>query len=171
MTARLPLFLLFIAAWLGSTGCSHYQLGTGAKVSFATLAIEPVTVKALIPQSAPIFSTQVRETFVRDGRVTVVDSSASPDATLSLVVKTYDREVATVRPGDTGLARKFVITVTATATLHDNRSGQNLFTDRPIVLKRQLYTDSGQNQAEYQLLPLLAQDLAAKAAHAVLDVW
>jgi len=171
MTARLSFFLFVIAALLGTAGCSHYQLGTDAKLGFATLAIEPVTVKALIPQSAPIFSTQVREAFIHDGRVAVVDASAAPDATLSIVVKTYDREVATVRPGDTGLARKFVITVNAEATLRDNRAGKDLFTARPLVLKRQLYTDSGQNQAEYQLLPLLAQDLAEKAKHAVLDVW
>lgn len=171
MTARLPLLSLVLAVCLAGVGCSHYHLGTEAKPGFSTLGIEPVTVKALIPQSAPIFSTQVREAFIRDGRVAVVDASAAPDATLSLVLKTYDREVATVRPGDTGLARKFIITVTAEATLRDNRAGKDLFTNRPLVLKRQLYTDSGQNQAEYQLLPLLAQDLAEKARHAVLDVW
>ncbi len=171
MTARLSFLFLVTALCFGLAGCSHYQLGTEAKLSFATLYVEPVTVKALIPQAAPIFSTQVRETFIRDGRVTVVNSAAGADATLSIVVKSYDREVATVRPGDTGLARKFNLTVTAEATLRDNRSGQDLFTNRPFVLKRQIYTDSGQNQAEYQILPLLAQDLAEKASHAVLDVW
>lgn len=171
MTARLPFFSLLFAVCLVGVGCSHYRLGTEAQPGFSTLSIEPVTVKALIPQSAPIFSTQVREAFIRDGRVAVTDFGGTADATLSIVVKTYDREVATVRPGDTGLARKFIITVTAEATLHDNRSGQDLFARRPLVLKRQLYTDSGQNQAEYQLLPLLAQDLADKAKHAVLDVW
>jgi len=40
-----------------------------------------------------------------------------------------------------------------------------------MIVKRDVYTDSGQQQAEYQILPLLAEDLAAKASHAVLDTW
>jgi hypothetical protein len=76
-----------------------------------------------------------------------------------------------VRPGDTGLPRKLDVTLTAELTLRDNRSGTDRFTRRPVTVKRQLFTDSGQVQAEYQLLPLLAADLAEKARHAVLDVW
>ena len=61
--------------------------------------------------------------------------------------------------------------MTAEATLTDNRNGKDLFTARKLTVKRDAYTDSGQQQAEYQILPLLAEDLAAKVSHAVLDTW
>lgn len=164
--------LLFPALLLlALAGCSHYRLGTDAQLAFRTLHVEPVAVSALIPQSKALFTTQVRETFIRDGRVTIANDPESADATLLITVRHYDREVATVRPGDTGLARKFVVILRADATLYDRRSGKNLFIQRPITVKRELFTDSGQGQAEYQLLPLLAADLADQARHAVLDVW
>ena len=116
-------------------------------------------------------STALRDEFLRDGRVTLVNSSAEADATLTLTLSDYHRDVATVRPGDTGLARTFTLTLGATATLHDNRAGRDLFTRRPVDAGRDAYTDSGQLQSEYQSLPLLAGALAKKISHAALDVW
>lgn len=164
--------LLFSALLLlAVAGCGHYRLGTEARPAFSTLHVEPVVVSALIPQSKALFTTQVRETFIRDGRVALANTPEAAEATLLITVRHYDREVATVRPGDTGLARKFTVILQADATLHDRRTGKNLFVQRPITVKRELFTDSGQVQAEYQLLPLLAADLADQARHAVLDVW
>ena len=42
---------------------------------------------------------------------------------------------------------------------------------RPLLAKRGVFTDSGLVPAEYQALPLLAEQLATEAAHAVLDTW
>jgi hypothetical protein len=153
------------------SGCSHYQLGTGGKLSFATLYVAPVANKSLLPQAQAIVSNMLREELLHDGRVTLVNSPEAADATLTLVLNDYHRDVATVQSGDTGLAREFALTLAATITLHDNRIGKDLFEKRPITAVRDAYTDSGQLQSEYQTLPLLAGVLAKKAAHAVLDVW
>ncbi|HWA10903.1 MAG TPA: LPS assembly lipoprotein LptE [Opitutaceae bacterium] len=163
--------LLLLAGSLGLAGCSHYHLGGGGTLAFHTLYVAPVGNKTLLPQAVPLVSTTLREAFLRDGRVTVVGSPGEADATLTLTLTGYDREVATVRPGDTGLARTFTLTLGATATLHDNRSGRDLFTARHVDAGRDAYTDSGQLQSEYQALPLLAEALAKKVAHAALDVW
>ncbi len=169
---RLSLLLLTtLTAFLSVMGCSSYQLGTDSRLSFTTLNVAPVKMVALLPQAEPIISKQLRTAFLQDGRISLQNYDDNADATLAVTVLDYRREVATVRQGDTGLARKFIITLTAEASLTDNRSGQPLFSQRKIVVKRDVYTDSGQQQAEYQILPLLAEDLAAKASHAVLDTW
>jgi hypothetical protein len=171
MTVRLLKSLLTVALLLGGSACSHYRLGTGAAPDFTTIHVAPVLSRALIPQAQPLVSAQIREAFIRDGRVTPENNAAIADVVLTVTLLSYAREVATVRPGDTGLARKFDVTLTAELTLRDNRSGTDRFTRRLVAVKRQLFTDSGQVQAEYELLPLLAADLAKKARHAVLDVW
>jgi hypothetical protein len=155
------------------TSCSHYQLGTGAtgKLAFHTLYLAPVENQTHLPQARELISTQLREAFARDARVTLADSPESADATLTVVLTTFRRDVASVREGDTGLARKFNLTLDATATLHDNRAARDLFVHRPLSAVREAFTDSGQLQSEYQTLPLLAETLAQKATHAVLDVW
>jgi hypothetical protein len=152
-------------------GCSHYQLGTGGKPSFQTLFVEPVANKTLLPQSQPLVSTRLRETFARDARVSLANSATGADATLTVVINDYHRDIAAVREDDTGLARKFNVTLGALCTLRDNRTGRTIFENRPINAVREVFTDSGQLQSEYQTLPLLADALALKVAHAALDVW
>lgn len=166
------LSLLFsLGCALLATGCAHYQLGTGSKLSFTTLYVEPVASRAAVPQARELVSAQLRETLLRDGRVTIVNSPEAADAVLTVVLTDYRRGVTAVREGDTGLARKFDLILGATCTLRDNRGNKDIFAGRVINATRQAFTDSGQLQSEYQTLPLLAESLSAKIAHAALGVW
>jgi hypothetical protein len=169
---RLPRTLLLAAVViLTLAGCSHYGLGTGSKLSFRTLYVAPVENRSDAPAAAALMSNLLRDEFLRDGRVQVVNSPEGADATLALALVTYSRVAATARPGDTGLARKFAITLAGKATLTDNRNGRVLFSGRAVDGTRDDFTDSGQLLSEAQTLPLLAGDLAKKVAHAALDVW
>jgi hypothetical protein len=168
---RLAVLGLCLVAALFAAGCSHYHLGTGATPAFRTLYIEPVANHTLLPQSQALLSTQLRESFARDGRISLVNSPTAADATLSVTINDYHREVAVGRADDTGLARKFNLNLGVLCTLQDRRTGKPIFENRPLTARREIFTDSGQLQAEYQTLPLLAEALAAKVVHATLDVW
>jgi hypothetical protein len=160
-----------LAALLALTGCANYKLGTDGKLSFATLYVEPVENKTLLPQARALLTTQTRDAFIRDGRIALVDSASAADVTLHIVIRDYHRDVASARETDAGLARKFTLTLGVDCTLHDNRSGKDLFTKRVIEVRRDAFTDGGQLQSEYQTLPLLGEALAKKITHSVLDVW
>jgi len=170
MTLRISALSLLVAA-LGLAGCAHYQLGTDGQLAFSTLYVAPVANKTLLPQAEAIVSTQLRQAFIRDARLVLVNSAAEAEATLSVAINDYHREMTAAREDDTGLARKFALTLGTTCTLRNNRSGKVLFADRAVAVKRDAFTDSGQLQSEYQTLPLLAEALAQKIAHTVLDVW
>jgi len=168
---RFRISALFVATLaVGLTACSHYQLGTTGKLSFSTLYVEPASNQTLLPQAQAIISTQLREAFAKDGRVTLVASPEAADATLRVNLRDYHRDVASVLENDTGLARKYTLTLEVVCTLR-NRAGDNLFTDRAIRVQRDAFTDGGQLQSEYQTVPFLAEALAKKVVHAVLDVW
>ena len=152
-------------------GCGHYRLGTGAEPTFATLHVAVVSSEVLLPQTTALVTAAVRDAFAQDGRVRLVDSSEAADATLRLTLVSYGRAVSVVRPDDTGLARRFDLTLTARATLTDHRRGTARFTDRALVATRGAFTDSGQVPAEHQALPLLAERLAEEARKAALEVW
>ena len=158
--------------------CSHYQLGTGSKLTFKTLYIAPVENTAGIPQASALFSAHLRDAFIRDGRVAIVNSPAHADATLTLNLVNYTRNMTTARGDDAGLARKFDLGIYALCTLTDNRAAKPLFENRPVSATLQIFTtptpgstQSDQLQAEYNVMPLLADTLAESVAHAVLDVW
>lgn len=162
---------LLLALALTGAGCAHYQLGTGSRLAFTTLYVAPVRNQAMVPQADAIVTASLREAFARDGRVTLVTSPAAADATLRVTLTAYRREMVAANPADTGLARKFALHLTASCSLTDNRTHRPLFAHRDLTATRDAYTDSGQLQAEYQALPLLAESLARQVTHTVLDVW
>ncbi len=163
--------LLVALAFVLLAGCASYRLGPGSTVKFATLYLAPITSEALIPQAQALVTTQLREAFIHDGRVTLVNSAEAADAVLTITLSGYHRTVAVSRPDDTGLARRFDVTLQAKATLLDNRTKQPYFSARPIDAKRGVFTDSGLVPSEYQALPLLAELIASEAVHATLDTW
>ena len=177
--------LLALCAALFS-GCGHYQLGTTGKLTFTTIYVEPVKDSANVPQASALFSTQLRQALLRDSRVQLSSSPDSADVTLSVDLRSYERQLATARRDDTGIARSLDINLSAVCSLRDNRNGQMLFERRTVEATREIFTSdapsehapdgspifvSRQLQAEYQTLPLLAESLADRVSHAVLDVW
>ncbi len=170
---------LFFAAWLlALTACSHYRLGTGSEPLFRRLYVAPVENSAALPQTTALYTQQVREAFLRDGRLTLVNRPEDADVILSLDLGSYRRVTTSALPADTGLARKFDLELEARATLKATAEDKVYFADRPLAVTRQIFTTpsptstvSEQQQAEYTVQPLLAQALAERAVHAVLDTW
>lgn len=180
---RLAAFALLALGLLLGSACSHYRLGTGSERDYETIFIAPVDTNGVMPQAAAIFSTQLREKFIRDGRLRVVNTPDEADAILTVKLANYRRERLTSLPSDRGLARKFGLVLDATCTLAESKGGKAYFTDRPLHVERQIFTEDGtgvtaatlnavqQTQAEYQIVPQLAEPLAAQALSAVLDTW
>ena len=105
--------LICLAGLLVLTGCANYRLGTGAQLSFRTIHIAPVVNESNIPQAVAIVSTQLRETFLRDPRVILVNTPEEADVTLSVHLVNYGRVMQTRLTTDTGLARKFDVSLDA----------------------------------------------------------
>jgi outer membrane lipopolysaccharide assembly protein LptE/RlpB len=175
--------LLLLALSLVGTACSHYRLGTGAQRDFDTLYIAPVATRGVLPQSTALLSTQIREAFLRDGRVRLVNTPEEADAVLHLELDSLRREALTRLPSDAGLARKFGLSLEAQATLRAPDQGKTWFADRRLRVERQIFTEDGsasgpaslqalqQIQAEHAITPHLGQALAEQVRAAVLDTW
>ena len=167
---RASLFIGLLGMLLLS-GCANYQLGTGAKVSFRTLYVAPVVNESNMPQAVAIISTQLREAFLHDARIILVNTPEEADASLTVRLIKYGRTVKTGRHNDTGLARNFDVTIEAEASLRDNRDNHFIFENRKAAASREVFGDSGQLQAEYNNVPLLAEILAKNIRSATLDTW
>ena len=185
MFRRLAAPALLAFAVLGAA-CSHYRLGTGVSRDFDSIFIAPVDTNAVVPQSAGLLTTQVREAFIRDARLRVVNTPDEADAILTISLKGLRRDALTSLPSDAGLARTFGLVLEASATLRDTKGEKAWFTDRALRVERQIFTNDGtaipttsgpylapnqQTQAEYTIVPTLGEELAAKAKSAVLDTW
>jgi Lipopolysaccharide-assembly len=165
-------FLLLGLLGLVLSGCSNYHLGTSGKPAFRTLYVAPVVNEnSNLPQAVAIVSTQLREAFLRDPRVILVNTPDEADATLTVSLVGYKRFAQSTQNNDTGLVRKFDVSLDAEATLRRHEDNKVIFQDRKVQAVRQVFVDSGQLQAEYQNVPLLAEELARKVLSTTLDVW
>lgn len=173
---------LLLASALLAQGCANYRMGAGPAPAFASLYIAPAKNKTTVPQSRELVSTMLREAFIKDGRVELVDGKGDADATLQVTIVKYRRDNAANREDDNGLAREFTLRLTAECSLRDNRTGRMIFEGRTIDVQREAFVDNGlglvpfgtsnnQLQSEYNTLPLLAELLSDRVTHAVLDVW
>ena len=180
---RFVVLALSFVALLFTAACSHYRLGTGVQRDYESIFVTPVDTNAVLPQAAAILTTQIREAFLRDGRLRVVNTPDEADAILTVKLGHLHRDKLTSLPSDSGLARQMGLTLDATATLRGQKGQKTWFADRRLSVERQLFTDDGstsgpsflqpvqQTQAEYQLVPQLGEALATKVKGAVLDTW
>ena len=166
-------FLFCLIGALLLSGCAHYRLGTSGEVSFHTLYVAPVVNEnSNLPQAVAVVSTQLREAFLHDSRVILVNTPEEADATLTVHLVKYSRKGQVRQSNDTGLIRTFDITLDAEATLVNNKDHKPIFEKRKVQAVRKIFTDNGQQlQAEYQNIPLLAETLAKNVRSAALDVW
>ena len=149
--------------------CSHYQAGDGSSLPFSTLQVSPVVNRSQAPQVTQVFNHDLRQAFIRSGRVIVENSGA--DAQLHVTLTRYERENIATNSQDTGLARKYALTLAATCELKRVGSDPAYFSNRPVSVTLDIFLDSGQTRAETNAIPLLSKKLAEAIANEVLQTW
>lgn len=151
-------------------GCSHYQLGRHAEPPFQSVYVKPVSNASFAPQAQAILTLQIREAFLHDGLLQV-DNEDEADATLEIVLVDFRSRVAGSRVEDTEIAEKLRLELGANCTLSDSRTGKVYFKDRPVSATADSFPGDRSQQAEYQAMPVLTQNLARRIAYEVLQVW
>jgi len=173
--------LLLLGIALSFSGCAHYRAGTGAELPFESIYIRPAENDSFAPQAQALVSAQVREAFIRDGRLKVLADESEADAVLLITLTEYDREAAARFGDDTVEAQAFDLELTALVSLYHAGQGDFLFANRSVSERKLAYVqdlydeDPGENQgfvqAEYQSMPRLARDLSRRIADEVLSPW
>lgn len=163
------------------TGCASYRLGDPAPTPFRTLYIQPASNQSFAPMAIASISTEIREAFIRDGRVSIVVGEDRADAVLSIDLTDYRRNAVSRDTNDTVRARDFNIQQQATLSLYDNRNGGFYFKDRPITANTSAYvsnpyiesgiTGDDYRNAEASAVARLARDIGRQAADNVLNNW
>jgi hypothetical protein len=157
--------ILFVA------GCASYQLGSPSEPKFTTVFVAPVANDTFLPQSRAAVTTSIREAFSRDGRVALAASPGGSDRILEVRLVDFSREMTSAQRDDTALARKYALTLTAEVRLVDPAQPDAATPAWQVAVSVDSFTDSGQQQSEFQAVPLLAASLAREIVHRVLDTW
>lgn len=166
------------------SGCASYKLGSSAEIPFETLYVEPASNDSFAPQAQAVVSAQLREAFIRDGRVKLVTTAEKADAVLSVNLTDYDRSSASRDTSDSERATGFDISIEAEVALFNQRSGEYYFEGRQLSERtnayvRNLFTDESTSlesldafhAGEREAMPRLARGLARQIADQVLSTW
>lgn len=167
------------------SGCASYKLGSSAEIPFETIYIQPATNDSFAPQAQPIVSSQLRQAFIRDGRVKLVTKPEDADAVLTVNLTDYKRNSASRSTVDSERASDFDITLESEVSLYNQRSGDYYFEERTLLERtnayvRNPYVEEGNlsvqnldayHQGEREAMPRLARDLARQIADEVLSAW
>lgn len=170
MTIRIQRWLVTLSALSAIIfqSCAHYQAGDGSSLPFSSIQVNPVTNQSQAPQITQVLNHDLRETFIRSGKVAV---ETGANTQLSVTLTHYDRENIATNSQDTGLARKYAITLSATCDLIRTGEETPYFNNRPITVTLDIFLDSGQTRAETNAIPLLSKKLAEAIANEVLQTW
>ena len=145
-------------------------LGSPADLPFQSLHIKLVENRSSLPQAPALFTQNLIEAFLRDGRV-LVTSEREADALLAVTLQQVTRRLSSTQGNDTLRGRSFALSLRATATLTEARSGRTLFESREFTVSEETLADDGLQPAEYQSIPILARDLARKIKDSIVNPW
>jgi outer membrane lipopolysaccharide assembly protein LptE/RlpB len=169
MRPRFALLALLAGCCLLLAACAHYALEQPGKLPFDTVYVAPAKNRSLAPQVQEPLTRQLINT-LRQAGVRTAASPAEADATLAVTVTDFRREGLATQQGDTGLARTYLLWLTAEATL-TGADGQAYFNARTITANEQVFLDAGQQPAEFLATPVLTREMAANIRDLVTSTW
>lgn len=165
------------------SGCASYKLGAPTELPFESIYIRPASNDSFAPQVQALVSAQIRETFIRDGRVKLLSKESDADAVLSVNLTNYERNAGARNRQDTVSARTFNLTIHAAISLYNANQGDFFFEERNVSEDASVYGDNpfvdakdfeqrqAYNQAEYSAMTRLARSLARQITDEVLSPW
>ena len=150
-------------------GCAGYTLGptNGTTAGAQSVQIEPFVNKTLEPRLNDYVMNSLRMRLQRDGTYRV-NTHGDGDIIFSGEITGYRRTQLTVQPTDVITALDYEILVTAKVTARERYTGKVLF-DKTVTGRTSLRIGPDQASAERQAIPLVADDLARKATHLLVD--
>lgn len=165
------------------SGCASYKLGAPTELEFESIYIRPASNDSFAPQVQALVSAQIREAFIRDGRVKLLSDESEADAVLSVNITDYERNAGARNRQDTVSARTFRLTMYAAISLYNANQGDFYFEERNISENTSVYSDNpfvsaedfeqrqAYNQAEYSAMTRIARGIARQIADEVLSPW
>lgn len=173
---------LALLTLLSASSCRSYKLGHPGELAFTSIYVMPVENNSFAPQAQAQVSSDLREAFIRDGRVKLVASEEAADVVLMVSLADYSRSPSARANVDTVKAFDFDITLTSNVSLYDPINGNYLFKNDLIEARTNAYTENPYaapaalntqtyHIAERQAMQNLSRSLAQKIADRILSAW
>lgn len=165
--------LAFIGATLSLLlgGCASYHSGSPQALPYSSVSVSPSRNLSSLPQIEGPLNAAVRQAILQSGSLKLANG-ANADAILEITVLEVRREIAAVSSNDVGRGRKFELVANLEFSLKKPGEAGLFFIERqPFSIKRDIYSDSGLVDSEYQAVPEISRQIAERVAELLVDRW
>jgi len=177
MQFRTTLTLFLTLLWaLGSSSCTHYSVIPTDAAPFKTIYVHTISNQSFAPNVHTLFQNQIRQTILRDNRLTLSKNPQDSDTQLFITIKKYNRNANTRSSLDAGRSNSLRLNLTILVSLYDNQTNSYLFKNTPISSNEALFYDPietsvNHREMEYQLLPKITRQLSENTLDLILSDW
>jgi len=155
--------------WLLASGCAGYKLGPTGEVQAGarSLQVNPVVNTTTEPRLGAAVNHALRKEIQRDGTFRL-NTQGEGDIIVNTEITRYQRVGIAYDPRDTLTAADYELTMTAKVLVTDRHNGRELL-NREVRARTTARIGLDLASAEYQVLPLLADDLAHRITGLLVD--
>lgn len=161
--------LVFVACLL-FTGCAGYHLGPAGKLDYQSVAVPMFRNKTLQPQLEAQVTNAIIKRIQSDGQLRV-NSRADAEVLVTGDIIRYHRTPLRFQRDDATVPREYRVTITAQIEVRDQRTGQVIVKSMEVEGRADTFIGTDLQSADYQALPLVADDLARRVVSLLVDKW
>lgn len=161
---------------IGFSSCTHYSVIPTDGAPFKSIYVHPILNKDFAPNVHTLFQNQIRQTILRDNRLTLANNDQEADTQLYITIEDYKRNVNTRSSEDPGRFDSLNLGLTILVSLYDNETNSYLLKNVPLDSNEYLFFDPmgtsvKHREMEYQILPKITKDLSQNILELVLSDW
>lgn len=149
----------------------HYSTGTGSRLPFTSIYIEPIKNDALVHHIRATLDAQIRKKIATHPKVLLLNAIDRADVCLAVKISDFQQYVATTMPDDTIRARSFTLEITAKCSLYDRKTQTYLFKDHVVTASIDVQAVGDYQWNKTKSLPQLSDKLAEKIYDVVCKPW
>ena len=170
-TVILTLFWTFV-----SSSCSHYSVIPTNTAPFKTIYVHTISNQDFAPNIHTLFQNQIRQSILRDNRLTIAKNPLEADTQLYLTIEDYSRKVSTRSSVDAGRFNSLSLQLTVSVSLYDNQTDSYLLNNVSLNSSIPVFFDALKNtvnhrEIEYYTLPTITKDLSQDILELILSDW
>ena len=164
---RLAAALATLGALLG---CAGYHLGPVSNAGYKSVAVPIFKNKTLKPQLEAQVTNAIIKRLQTDGTLRV-ESAENADVILVGEIVRYSREPLRSTREETDKPREYLISIEAQIEAHERVTGKTVLKLTVVKGRGETFIGTDQQSAEYQLLPLIADDLSKRVVTLLVERW
>ena len=169
-------FLLALVITLGFNSCSHYSIIHVNETPFKSVYVNTISNQDFAPNVHTLFQNQIRQTILRDGRLTLSNKPEDADTSLYITIKDYKRNVNTRSSVDAGRYNSLKIGLAVFVSLYDNETNTYLVKNVHLGSNEYLFFDPVETsvkhrEMEYEILPKITRDISENILELILSDW